>query len=314
MSESIRLTFPEGKDLDAVGFGTNAVDFLINVPQYPTYNSKVEISSYVQAAGGEISSTMAGLSRLGLKTAYIGRFGDDIAGDIGIRSLEDDGVDITYAERVKGADTQIGFIVIDERTGERTVLWRRDAALSYMPGEAPLDAARRCRVLHMTQHDVSACVEMAEAAHDAGALVSLDVDNVVDGIDRLLGCVDIFVSSEEFPVRLTGENDLESALKTIAGQYKCKATCATLGVSGSIMLVDGELIRTRGFEVPGGCKDTTGAGDAFRTGLLYGLLSGRPVADAARMANAVAALKCRSVGARNSLPNVEQLTTFLKNV
>ena len=66
----------ENKRFDVVGFGTNAVDYLIQVPQYPPLYSKIELTDYTQLAGGEIASTLAGLQRLRMKTAYIGRFGE----------------------------------------------------------------------------------------------------------------------------------------------------------------------------------------------------------------------------------------------
>src|SRR5215213_8466111 len=93
----------ENKEFDVVGFGTNAVDYLIIVPEYPAFNSKTELEDYVQAAGGEIATTAVGLRRLGLKTAYIGRFGDDAEGNFGLRSLRDEGVNVQYAEQIEGA-------------------------------------------------------------------------------------------------------------------------------------------------------------------------------------------------------------------
>ena len=83
---------PENREFDVVGFGTNAVDYLIQVPEYPVFNSKVELTDYVQAAGGEVATTMVGLQRLGMKTSYVGRFGSDTAGDFGIQTLRDEGV------------------------------------------------------------------------------------------------------------------------------------------------------------------------------------------------------------------------------
>lgn len=92
------VTPATGREFDVIGFGTNAVDFLIEVPEYPAFNSKVELIGYTQAAGGEVATTMAGLQRLGAKTSYIGRFGDDEAGKFGIGSLRNEGVDLTWAE------------------------------------------------------------------------------------------------------------------------------------------------------------------------------------------------------------------------
>ena len=99
---------------------------------------------------------------------------------------------------------------------------------------------------------------------------------------------------------------------TIFLRFGCPIVGVTLGEAGSLLLCDGEFIETPGFAVPGGCRDTTGAGDAFRVGLLYGLLKGESIEESARLANAVAALKCRQVGARTALPDESELRSLLK--
>ena len=305
------LIVKQTAEYDVAGFGTNAVDFLIQVPHYPEFNSKVELSDYTQAAGGEVATTMVGLQRLGLRTSYVGRFGDDHAGNFGMQTLIDEGVDLTWAEQIAGARTQIAFIIIDERNGERTVIWQRDAKLAFEIDEAPLDAAARCRVLHLTPHDIKACLSTAKAAKEFGAIVSADIDNVFDGIDELLHYVDIAVMSADFPGKFLGIDDRSAALRMMHERYSSAVVGITLGENGSLLLCENEFIETPGFAVPGGCKDTTGAGDSFRVGLLYGLLKGESVEQSARMANAVAALKCRSVGARTALPTTQELQELI---
>ena len=301
------------REFDCVGFGTNAVDYLIEVPEYPAFNSKVELNQYTQAAGGEVATTMVGLQRLGLRTSYIGRFGDDPAGAFGIRSLTDEGVNVEHAEQIAGANTQIAFIVIDARNGERTVIWKRDAKLAYSKAEAPVDVVRRSSVLHLTPHDATAVTAMARAAREASTIVSTDVDNIFDGIETLLPLVDILIASAEFPVRLLGMTDHRKALPEMASRYGCKITGVTLGAEGSLLYADGRFIETVGYEVPGGCKDTTGAGDAYRVGIIYGAIKGCSIEEAARFANGVAALKCRSVGARTALPKESELLEFVSS-
>jgi sugar/nucleoside kinase (ribokinase family) len=303
----------ENKKFDAVGFGTNAVDFLIEVPEYPAFNSKIELVRYVQAAGGEAATTMVGLQRLDLKTCYVGRFGTDAEGDFGLRSLRDEEVDVSFAEQITGARTQIAFIVIDERSGERTVIWHRDKLLAYNEIDAPIAAAEAGKVLHFTPHDARACLEMANRARAAGAIVSLDIDNLFDGINELLPQVDILIASAEFPEKLVGIKNRQESLREIKSRFGCRMVGMTLGAAGSLILCENEFIETSGYEVPNGCKDTTGAGDAFRVGLLYGLLTGETVETAAEMANAVAALKCRALGARTALPSAAELTDLIKN-
>lgn len=308
------FVIPENKEFDAVGFGTNAVDFLVIVPEYPAFGSKIELIRYHQLPGGEVASTMTGLSRLGLKVAYVGRFGNDSAGEFGIQSLKDENVNIDYVEIVPNAKTQIAFIIIDEKNGERTVIWKRDKLLAYSSEKLPLQAVEKCKVFHTTPHDTQACILMAKHAKSAGAITSVDVDKPFDGIEVLIPLIDIFICAEEFPYKFLGIEDKEIALKEIKSRYGCSIIGVTLGKEGSLILCQDKLIRTQGFCVPGGCKDTTGAGDAFRAGFLYGLLTGETVEQTAVIANAVAALKCREVGARTALPTREELCSFLSQL
>jgi sugar/nucleoside kinase (ribokinase family) len=304
---------PDNRQFDVIGFGTNAVDFLIQVPTYPAYASKIELSDYTRAAGGEVATTMVGLRRLGLKTAYAGRFGDDREGEYGLQTLRDAGVDISFAEQIAGAKTQIAFIVIDERSGERTVIWHRDKLLAYDEVGAPLGATASGKILHFTTHDARACRQMAQRAKATGTIVSSDVDNVFDGIGELLPHIDVMICSAEFPEKLVGIRDHRDALREIKSRFGCRLVGMTLGERGSLLLCENEFVETAGFAVPGGCRDTTGAGDAFRVGLLYGLIRGETIENSAQMANAVAALKCRALGARTALPNQAELREIIEN-
>jgi sugar/nucleoside kinase (ribokinase family) len=108
-----------------------------------------------------------------------------------------------------------------------------------------------------------------------------------------------------------GIEDKREALRTLRDTYGAAVVGITLGENGSLMLCGDSFIETPGFAVPGGCKDTTGAGDSFRAGLLYGLVRGESIEESARMANAVAALKCRAIGARTSLPYLSEFETVL---
>lgn len=303
---------PEHRRFDVVGFGTNAVDFLIQVPVYPEFDSKIELTEYTQSAGGEIATTLVGLRRLGMSAAYAGRFGDDEAGRYGLQSLIDEGVEVGFAEQVPDARTQIAFIIIDERNGERTIIWKRDRKLAYTPAEVSEELARAGRVLHFTPHDTAACIKLARAARAAGTIVSIDIDNAFDGVEELLPLVDIFISSAGFAGSFTGLADEREALREIHRRYGCGVAGMTLGEKGSLVYCGGEFVETRGFAVPGVCRDTTGAGDSFRAGFLYGFLCGETVQQSARLANAVAALKCRSIGARTALPDGAELAGLIE--
>jgi sugar/nucleoside kinase (ribokinase family) len=307
------FTLPAGRQFDAVSFGLNAVDHLIVVPEYPAFDTKLRLLKHIQAPGGQAASTMVGLRRLGLETAYAGRFGSDPEGQFGLEAIKSEDVNLEFSEVIRGALNQIAFIIIDARSGERTIIWDRDERLGYAPQEAPLALAARGRVLHLDAHDPPACARMAQAARDAGTIVTADIDNIYEGLPELLPLIDILIGSREFPHRLTGIADLRASLVELKARYGCAIVGMTLGRSGAMIYCEGRFIESPAFEVPGGCRDTTGAGDAFHTGFLYGLLSDEDVETSLKFANAVAALKCRALGARGALPSASELNEFLES-
>ena len=295
-----------------MGFGENAVDHLVVVPRYPEFDTKTRFVEHALSAGGQIASALAGLSRLGLRAAYAGRFGSDEAGRFGFEALRAEGVDCSSAEVVEGARSQLAFIVIDARTGERTIIWDRDERLAYRVDEAPRDFAARGRVLHMDAQQPRVCAALAREARAAGTIVSLDVDDVYEGVEELLPHVDLLVSSKEFPVRLTGLADERAALAAMKSRLRRDCVAGmTLGRRGAVVYHEGVFVESRAFPVPGGCRDTTGAGDAFHVGLIYGLLRGEDIESSLATGCAVAALKCRALGARTALPSARELEDFL---
>jgi sulfofructose kinase len=302
------ITLPTGKPFDAVAMGLNAVDHLIVAPRYPEFNSKILYKSHQLAAGGQCATAMVALARLGLRARYIGKVGDDDIGRFQINSIVSEGVAVDI-EAVEGAETQTAFIIIDEASGERTILWNRDVAIATRPEDVDRAAVTSGRVLHLDGHDVEAAIVAATCARAEGVPTVLDVDNIYYGIENLLPLIDFMISSSTFPARLTGESDLRTALRQLAEKNGSLVTGATLGEDGVLIYLRHQFIHSPAFQVD--CRDTTGAGDAFHAGFIYGLLTGLTVEATLHFANAVAGLKCRTVGARTGLPTLDEAKTFL---
>jgi sugar/nucleoside kinase (ribokinase family) len=252
------------------------------------------------------------LRRLGLKTAYAGRFGSDPAGVFGFQTLKDDDVNVDFVEVVEGARNQIAFITIDARSGERTIVWDRDDRLAYKREEAPAEFGVLGKVLHLDAHDPPACVAVAKAARESGTIVSADIDNVYEGLPELLPLIDIMIGSKEFPRRVTGVTDPCAALVELKNRFGCALVGMTIGFAGAVVYHEGSFTESPGFEAPGGCRDTTGAGDAFHAGFLYGFLTGEDIETSMKLGNAVASIKCSALGARTALPNKSELDKFLR--
>jgi sulfofructose kinase len=303
------IDIPTGKQFDAVALGLNAVDHLILVPHYPEFNTKIQFVTHRLAAGGQSASAMAALSRLGLKTRYIGSVGSDRLGRFQLESLLEDGIESSGVKVVEGAETQTAFIIIDQFSGERTVIWNRDGRLEIDPATIDAQAVTSGRVLHLDGHNVQASIAAAGLAKSAGVPTCLDIDNIYPDADRLLPLIDFLISSSTFPERMTGAPDLHSALKKLHEEFRSPFVAATLGDRGVVAYFRGEYIHSPAFKVD--CRDTTGAGDAFHAGFLYGVLAGYSLEATLRFANAVAGMKCRDLGARTALPTREEVKEFL---
>jgi sugar/nucleoside kinase (ribokinase family) len=152
---------------------------------------------------------------------------------------------------------------------------------------------------------------MARAARADGRIVTADIDNIYDGLPELLPLIDVLITSAEFPHRLTGIAEVRASLIETHARFGCAIVGATLGARGAIIYCQGEFIESPAVAVPGGCRDTTGAGDAFHAGFIYGILRDEDLETCMKFGNAVAALKCRALGGRAALPTEVELKDFL---
>ena len=308
----VRLGPAGDKPFDAVGMGLNTTDLLAVVAGHPAPGAKVPILELASRPGGQAASAMTAVSRLGWTARYVGRFGDDENGRVGQASLTADGVDISTCEIMPGATNALSVVVVDQRSGQRTVLWSRHPALALDPAHVPVEAVQSGRVLLVDCHETAAATAAARHARAAGAATVVDVEHVRPGVETLLAEIDVIITAQEFPTALTGQADLGRALRVLRSSFAAGIVCTTLGADGSLALVGGTEIRTPGFGVD--VVDTTGAGDVFRGGFIAGWLRGGPdadVEDVLRYANAAAALKCRALGARAGIPTRAEVEGLL---
>jgi sulfofructose kinase len=290
-------------EFDVVGVGLNATDTLILVPRFPAYAGKEPFVDEMYSPGGQVASAMVACAKLGLRTKYIGTVGDDERGRIQIESLEGTGINLDHVQIRKGCANQSAYIVIDQSTGERTVFWRRSDCLRLEPDEITPEMITCARLLHIDGHDTAAVGRAASIARQHNIPVTVDVDTVYHGFDKVLPNVDYLITSSEFPVRWTGEGDPFRALILIQEEYGMKVAAMTLGSFGSIARMDGKFCYSPAFVV--NCVDTTGAGDVFHGAYCYGVLQGLSLRDTLDLSNAMAALNCTAIGARGGIQDLD---------
>lgn len=293
-----------------VGLGANSVDFVCTAPTAPAATgpaSKLRLTSHRHSCGGQVATTLSALSGFGLPARYIGAFGSDANATLIRSELERRGVDLAHAV-TRDAPNQFAVIVIDSSTGERIVLWDRDDRLTLKQDEVPVDAIRGATLLHVDDVDVAASIRAATLARALGINVTTDIDRAVDGVNELVAASTHPIFSEHVAADLTGEADPERALRRLRRTHPGLLTI-TLGAKGAVALDGDALIHAPGIAVK--AVDTTGAGDIFRAGFIFGLEQDWDVARLLRFANAAAAASCMKSGAIDSIPSLAEVTQLV---
>ena len=295
--------------IDVLGVGANSFDHIYRLPTHPAArgpDSKLRIVRHFESPGGQVATALAACARLGLATKYVGTFGNETSGAFMRASLRERRIDLSSAVTRKGANPA-AVILIDDRTGERVVLW--DRSESFRLSDAEIDAGMApARVVHVDDVDPRASLRAARHARGAGAWVTTDLERITTETEDLIRTATHPILGEDLPKALTGEPILERALRKLRG-WTDAPIVATRGERGAMALVADEVIEAPGLNVK--TVDTTGAGDIFRGAFIRGLIDGLPIDRLLRFANAAAALSCTRDGAIPAVPRLEEVQALL---
>jgi sulfofructose kinase len=294
------------KRWDVVGIGANSVDFVNILPGYPQPSgpfAKMRIRERHVLCGGQTATTISTCARFGLRAKYVGVSGTDENGRRVRAELAKRQVDVDDLI-IRDAENQFAVILVDETSGERIVLWDRDERLRLRERELPLEALISTRIVHVDDVDDEAAVRAARIGLDAGAMVTSDIDRLTTRTEELGEIVTHAIFAQHVPPHLTCTDDMETALRKLQ-RPNHQILCVTLGEQGAMALDGDAFYYEPAFTVR--AVDTTGAGDVFRGGFIYGLLQGLPTPLALRTANAAAAISCTRLGALNGIPSLEEV-------
>ncbi len=291
---------------DVVGVGANSVDYVYCLPQFPQPDSaaaKLRIGRHLVSPGGQTTTALCTCAAMGLRTAYIGTLSSDTNGGRMREELTRRGVDISHAT-IRDGTSPYAVILIDEREGERVVLWDRDPAMRLEPHNIDAATIRSARLLHVDDVDEDAAIYAATIGREAGIPVTSDIEKVGARTGELVAAVTIPIFAEHVLEELTGEKDFEKGLRKIKSDW----ACVTLGARGAMLLAGDAIYSAPGYTVD--VVDTTGAGDVFRGGFITSLLRGDGPEEILRFANAAAAVSCSRLGAIASVPTLAEIRTL----
>lgn len=302
-------------EIDIVGLG----EPLYELNQQPD-------GRFLAGFGGDTSNAIIAAARLGARTAYVSRLGDDMFGHALADLWRREGVDTSAVATDADAPTGLYFVTHSDK-GHAFHYRRKGSAASLMtPADVPVELLKRSRFLHVSGISLAISETAEEAVRFAvqemrksGGLVSLDTnfrprlwtaERARKSIDRLAAEADILKTSIEDSAALLGVSEPEAIARHYAG-LGSKTVLVTMGADGLLAVSGRETLRAPAFSVAS--VDATGAGDAFTGALLAELCRGEAFREAVHFANAAAALSTMGYGAIEPLPTRDAVVNFLRS-
>lgn len=297
-------------NFDVVGFGALNVDTLFRVDRIAKAEEESNIEDYVEACGGSAANTIVGLARLGCKTGFIGKVGDDREGELLCRGFDCECVDASGIIHAKGkSGSVLGFV---DKNGARALYINSGVNDAIALEEIKQDYASKSQFIHLTSFVGEKSLQTQKellAALPKGVKVSFDPGAVYarkgfDSIEAIIEKTHVLLPNTFELEHLTGEGNYRRGADFMISRG-VKIVAVKLGSEGCYVTDGHERLEIEAFKTQ--AVDTTGAGDAFNAGFLYGMLKEKNLQECGRLGNFVASRSIMKMGAREGLPKEEDL-------
>ncbi len=298
--------------VEIIGLGECSVDFFISVEDFCSVDDKIWILKTESHPGGVTANFCVAVSKLGIRSGFMGSAGDDADGQFIYNNFCRHGVDTTQFFLDKDKSTPLNFIIVNKR-GERQILQSPYMfSNSLLHDEISPEYISTAKGLHTSAVRINSAHEAMKNAKEWGVSTSFDLERhvAVKGLSKLqplLQITDTLLPNRLGALELSKEKDLGVAAKKFLS-FGPKVVVITLGEQGCLVTTEDDQYRVPAFKV--NAVDTTGAGDSFNASLIVALYKGMKLREATEFANAAAALKCTRMGAQSS-PSLREVEAFL---
>lgn len=303
----------ETPQFDVLGLGCVAVDDVVFVPRHPGPDSKMQVRRRERHCGGLTATALVAAARLGCRCAYAGALGEDPDSRFVIETLAAAGVETRHI--VPRADIRPvrSVILVEERTGARTILYDVAGALGADPRRPARSLIASSRVLLVDRWGIPGMIRAARFARRAGIPVVADLETFeLPGFEELLGLADHLIVSENFARRYTGARQASAGVRRLWRDDRA-VVVVTAGAAGC-WWADGAGRTPQhlpAFKVE--TVDTTGCGDVFHGAYAAALAKGLPLGERLRVAAGAAALKATRPGGQAGIPTWRGVQAFLRS-
>ena len=306
------------KKFDVVGFGALNVDKLYNVNKITCEDEESYITDFNRSCGGSAANTVIGLSKLGMKTGFIGKVSKDPDGKLLIENLQKEGVDTEGIILSEGRSGNVlGFV---DKNGQRALYVDPGVNDLIKSDEVKLDYLEDSKVLHLASFVGESFKAQESIINEISEdiIVSLDPGRIyaergIKYLKNILNRTDIILTNEEELKYLTGNKykSFQEGAEVLL-EYNITTVVIKRGDKGVYITNGDESHLIEPFAV--NCIDTTGAGDAFNAGFLYGLLNNKNIEESGKLGNFIASCCIRESGAIKGLPKISELDKFNKMI
>ena len=293
-----------GKTFDIFGLGQCSLDCIGRIEAYPPPDVKCEFSDMVIQGGGPVATALVALSRWGLSCSFSGTIGDDLFGEMIEDSLRDEGVDTGGIVKRAGFSSQFAFITAEAGDGRRTIFWQRPTGPPIGPEEVDIERLEKSRVFHTDGLFAEASIGAAKEAKRRGIPVVVDAGTLRGGMLELVGLSDYCIASRTFARQFSGSDDPDDTVRKLS-KLGPRLAGVTMGHEGYQAIVDGEIVRKPAYPVD--AIDTTGCGDVFHAGFIYGLLRKWDCEKCLDFAAWAAAMVSMKMGGRAGIPTLIEM-------
>lgn len=284
------------------------------VPHLPGWDEGVLVDESYECPGGKGGNTAAALSKYGVQTGIIASAGDDHYGEVAVRGLKQNGVDLSGLIILPGGKTYYCIMMLDP-SGEKALLVVR-TNLIYPTFKMVLgkqEYLRSARHVHFIGINPAQIGESLSLAKKLGLSISVDLDAAYQGLEASISLIeqaDVVLVNRMGAERLypgAAYRDVAVALQSLGPSI----VVVTAGRNGAIGYDRSSVIEVPAFKV--NAVDTTGAGDVFSAGIVFGYLRGWELRTSLIFASAAAAMSTAAIGGQNALPAEAAVRDFIKS-
>ncbi len=298
---------------EIVGIGCAIFDMMLVLDRFPEDDEKTSARDNKVQCGGPCAVAMIAAAKLGVPSAFMGKFGDDLYGMATKFNLEKYGVDMTGVQVIPGEVSPLCVVLSNQSNGHRTCVGgggKPSKKLAMTEEDVDLSLLKGAKYLHLDGVNPAAALYAAKKAKEMGVKVSMDLDIKSGDCEKLMEYVDILIPSERAALDEAETDDIFEAARILQEKYHPETLLITMGPEGGLYMENGEPKKYPAFKVD--VIDSNGAGDVFHGAFLAAKVKGLTDYEAACFASAASAVKCTYFGASEGAPDWDTVEKFLK--